>query len=300
MRPLLVCARRAAIGAVFFVSIGAEAPAQTSPPPSTTQPTGSAPSPAAEREQNLINLPTTQPLRRHGSYFRLTHRFARDLRRGGLQQLVEDLFGLDNGAIIGLEYRFAPTSSLQTGVHRSMLYRTVQVSGRYDVWRQGTGVLPVSLSVVASVEGTNNMRDDHAPGLGLALSYGVGDRMMLYATPVHVWNTSVEGATGLEGHDHDVPDTPGEPAHEHSDDILFVGLGTRLRLRPTVHVAVEYSPRAGDHPGRGAWAAALEKHTGGHTFQLNFTNTFGTTYGQTARGGDVHNVYLGFNLVRRF
>jgi hypothetical protein len=298
MRPLLVCARTAAAAAVFFVSIGADALAQTGPS-APAQPTPAAPAPPAEREQNLINLPTTQPLRRHGSYFRLTHRFARDLRRGGLQGLVEDLFGLDNGAIIGLEYRFAPTSKLQTGIHRSMLYRTIQVSGRYDVWRQGGGVLPVSLSVVASVEGTNNMRDDHAPGLGLAVSHSLGDRMMLYATPVYVWNTSVVGATGIEDHDHGLP-TTGEPAVEHSDDILFVGLGGRLRLRPTVYVAGEYSPRGGNHPGRGAWGVAIEKHTGGHTFQLNFTNTFGTTYGQTARGGDTHNVYLGFNLVRRF
>jgi uncharacterized beta barrel domain-containing protein DUF5777 len=294
MRPLFVCA----IAAAVFVSIGADALAQTSPAASA-QPTPPAPVPNAEREQNLINVPTTQPLRRHGSYFRLTHRFARDLRRGSFGQLVEDLFSLDNGAIIGLEYRFAPTSKTQTGIHRSLLFRTIQVFGRYDVLREGGGVLPVSMSVVASVEGTNNMRDDHAPGLGLAFSHGLGDRVMLYATPVYVWNTSVEGATGVEGHDHDLPST-GEPAVEHSDDIFFVGLGGRLRLRPTVYVAGEYSPRGGNHPGRGAWGVAIEKHTGGHTFQLNFTNTFGTTYGQTARGGDTHNVYLGFNLVRRF
>jgi hypothetical protein len=298
MRPLLVCVRTAAITVVFFVSIGTDALAQTSPPASS-QPAPPASAPT-EREQNLINLPTTQPLRRHGSYFRLTHRFARDLRRGSFGQLAEDLFSLDNGAIIGLEYRFAPSSKLQTGIHRSMLFRTLQMSGRYDVWRQGGGVLPVSLSVVASIEGTNHMRDDHAPGLGLALSYGLGDRVMLYATPVHVWNTSVEGATGIEGHDHELPATSEGPAVEHSDDNLFVGLGGRLRLRPTVYVAGEYSPRGGHHPGRGAWGVAIEKHTGGHTFQLNFTNTFGTTYGQTARGGDLHNVYLGFNLVRRF
>ena len=32
-----------------------------------------------EIELNLINLPTTLPLKRHQSYFRLTHRFARDV-----------------------------------------------------------------------------------------------------------------------------------------------------------------------------------------------------------------------------
>jgi len=45
---------------------------------------------------------------------------------------------------------------------------------------------------------------------------------------------------------------------------------------------------------------AIEKHTRGHLFQLNFTNGFGTTYGQLARGGAGSNVYLGFNIARKF
>ena len=31
--------------------------------------------------------------------------------------------------------------------------------------------------------------------------------------------------------------------------------------------------------------------------QLNFTNNFGTTPGQIARGGSPHDVYLGFNIT---
>ena len=34
--------------------------------------------------------------------------------------------------------------------------------------------------------------------------------------------------------------------------------------------------------------------------QLNFTNSFGTTFGEIARGGSPHDIYLGFNLIRRF
>jgi hypothetical protein len=33
---------------------------------------------------------------------------------------------------------------------------------------------------------------------------------------------------------------------------------------------------------------------------LNLTNCFGTTLGQLARGGSPHDVYLGFNITRRF
>ncbi len=67
---------------------------------------------------------------------------------------------------------------------------------------------------------------------------------------------------------------------------LFVGLGARVRLRPSMYLVGEYSPRlAGHDPGRGVWGGAIEMATRGHTFQINFTNSFGTTLGQIARGG---------------
>ncbi len=40
--------------------------------------------------------------------------------------------------------------------------------------------------------------------------------------------------------------------------------------------------------------------TKGHTFQINFTNAFGTLLSQIARGGSDHDIYLGFNITRRF
>src|SRR6185436_13473989 len=133
-----VQAARVAAAALVLIAAGAAgARAQTVDP-------AAPPPPPAEIELNIINLPTTKSLARHGSYFRLTHRFARDLRRGDFGQLAEDLFALDNGAIIGLEYRFGITSDLQAGVHRSILSRTIEMFGRYDRWRQNEQ-LPVSI-----------------------------------------------------------------------------------------------------------------------------------------------------------
>jgi hypothetical protein len=72
-------------------------------------------------------------------------------------------------------------------------------------------------------------------------------------------------------------------------------------LPKTTYIALEYTPRlTGFAPGRGTWGVGIEKHTRGHLFQLNFTNSFGTTYGQLARGGERSNVYLGFNIARKF
>jgi hypothetical protein len=45
----------------------------------------------------------------------------------------------------------------------------------------------------------------------------------------------------------------------------------------------------------------LEQRAGGHVFQLNFSNGFGTTLAQVARGGSRRDDwYLGFNLSRKF
>jgi hypothetical protein len=275
----------------------AQTPAPDAPPPApSTQP----PRPA-EPEQNLINLSTTLPIKRHGSYFRLTHRFARDLRRGSFGDLAASFFSLDDGAVIGLEYRFAPTSRLQTGIHRSMLFKTIEFLGRYDSWRQGSG-LPVSLSFVASVEGTNNFSDDHSPAAGLVFSRVFGDVVALYASPTFVWSSRVStDVTGHEEHDHDVEIPVASDLAAEGRNTLFVGLGGRVRFLSTAYVSFEYSPRlAGYDPLRATWGVGVEKHTWGHMFQLNITNNFGTTYGQIARGGSEHDIYLGFNITRTF
>jgi hypothetical protein len=285
----------------LLLGLGAGASAQTSgaqpPDPATDT---AVPARPVEVELNLINLPTTRSVERHGSYFRLTHRFARDLRRGGFGSLAEDLFSLDNGAIIGLEYRFGITDALHAGVHRSILSRTIQVFGRYDRWRQGDG-LPVSVSVIGSVEGLDNMRDNHQPAVAAVISRAVAGRATLYAMPAFVGRT--RAADFLIGHDDHGHGVGGEAGDEHAlhEHTVLVGLGARLRLRPSVFVAGEYSPRlAGHDPGNGTWGVAVEKKTGGHTLQLNFTNSFGTTFGQLARGGSAREVYLGFNVTRVF
>jgi hypothetical protein len=270
--------------------------------PDPAAPAPPAVPPRSETEQNLVNLPTTQPIRRFGHHFRITHRFAQDLTSGGLKRLAEDLFGLDSGALIGLDYRFAPMTNVQVGIYRTMQARTIQISGRVDAWQQAEH--PLALSVIASVEGTDNMREDHAPGLGLVASRTFTDRLALYVSPMFVWNTAAV---------HDVEPLPGHDDHDHGHDIVnpfddgerntaYVGLGTRLRVRTGTYVVLEFAPRVAGHspPGRGNWGVAFEKQTRGHLFQINLTNSFGTTYGQTALGGERSNIYLGFNLARRF
>ena len=245
------------------------------------------------------------PLKRHQSYFKITHRFARDLRRGSFGQLAEDGFSLDNGAIIGLEYRYALTSSLQAGIHRSILGKTIETFAKWDVRRQSDGG-PFGLSVGASLEGQNNLHLDPQPGLSATLSHLHGTWLALYANPTYVHNAHTATLRlSHAGHDHGTASEADDPDANitgiNSHDTAFIGLGTRVRIRETVSLVAEVSPRiAGYKPDRAAWNAGVEKLTRGHVLQLNFGNNFDSTAGMVARGGSPHDVYMGFNLSRKF
>ena len=228
----------------------------------------------------LINLPTNLRLPRYKSNFDLTHRFNLNLREGSFTDLASNLFGLDNGATVGFEYRFAPMRRLQTSVYRVSADRTIQLYAKYDAWRQ-RGSMPVSVSVLASVEGADNFQERHAPALGAVFGRSFGTRASAYATPVWVHNTAA-----LLGEDRDT---------------FFVGVGGRFRIRPTVYVVGEMAPRVdGFKPNTTAYGFAIEKRAGGHLFQLNFNNGQGSTLGQIARGGNPGQLYMGFNISRKF
>jgi hypothetical protein len=237
----------------------------------------------AEPDFTLIGLPTSLRLPQFKSAFRVTHRFGRPLGEGDFGDLVDDLFGLDSGAVVGLEFRFGIVPGGQIGVHRSANGKVIQIFGQYSVARQGE--LPFELGALASVEGDNNFRDEHSPALGAILTRLVGERAAFHVEPMWIGNTNK------------LPEVPGE------DDGTFVlGLGARVRIRPTVYLVGEFIPRlAGYDPGVHHGSFGIEKRAGGHLFQLNFSNSLGSTLGQLARGGATNdNWHLGFNISRKF
>jgi hypothetical protein len=297
----------AALCASFFICSSASAQQSTDPQPTASQApdtTQTPPVPTLELDQMVVNLPTTMPLRRHKSYFRITHRFARDLRRGTFGQLAEDLFSLDNGAIIGLEYRFGITDRIQAGINRSILGKTIDIFGRWDALRQQEG-RPFGLSAIASIEGQDNLTLDPQPGVSVTLSRVQGTRLALYVTPTFVKDAhtpTLRVGHGDHSHgDEEGEEDPDEIPGEDKNDTAFVGFGMRLRVLETMSIVAEVSPRIyGYRPDRASWNIGVEKLTRGHVMQLNFGNNFGTTPGQVARGGSTHDVYLGFNMSRKF
>lgn len=237
----------------------------------------------AQPDFTVINLPTTLRVARHKSAFRVTHRFARPLGAGDFGNLLEDFFGLDSGAQIGLEYRFGLFKGTQVGIHRTS-DRTIEFFAQYDLLGQKEG-RAYGVALLGTVEGTNNFRDSRTPGIGGILSYQFGEYGAVYAEPMYLNNTNL---------------LPGGLVEDN--DSVLVGLGARIRIRPTVYLVGEFVPRvAGYDPRVNQASFGIEKRAGGHVFQFNFNNGFGTTWGQMARGGTSNDDwYIGFNISRKF
>jgi hypothetical protein len=234
----------------------------------------------AEPDFRVLNLPSTLRLPLHGSSFQLTHRFNGNLRQGSLNGNAGNLFGLDQGAVVGFEYRFGVARHLQAAIYRTAIDKTFQFHGKYDAVRQGDSI-PVSFSALVSVEGADNFQERYSPALGAAISRIVGDRLAIYTTPIWVHNTAA--------------------ILNVDRDTFVVGFGGRVRVMSTVYLVGEVALRpAGYRPDKPAFGFAIEKRAGGHLFQLNLNNGQGTTFGQLARGGFSDSLYLGFNLARKF
>jgi hypothetical protein len=271
---------------VVFLPLHSAAAAEDDPAaaPAPVQSSGSSDDAAlrvAEPDYRIINTPTTLVLPRNRGAFELTHRFNENLAKGSFGSHADRLFGVDAGAVVGFEFRFGILRHVQAAAYRTTIDQTLQIHGKYDAIQQGGG-MPVSVSALLSVEGNDNFREDYAPAVGAVVGRTFGERLAFYASPIWVHNT-------------------GAFTESEKRDTGVVGLGTRLRIRPTVYLSGEVTPRVGGYEsGEPEFAFAIEKRAGGHLFQLNFANNVSTTYRHLARGGLSDSLFLGFNIARKF
>jgi hypothetical protein len=241
----------------------------------------------SEPDYSVINLPSTLRLPAHKGDFHLVHRFGENLRGDSFNVQLENLFGIDEGATIGLEFRFGLMKHLEGVVLRTNNGRTIQFQAKYDGWHQSAS-LPVSVSAVVAAEGTNNFGacsncgdTAHAQTLGAVISREFGTNGAVYLEPFWVHDT---GGLGVPG-----------------QSTGFVGIGVRGRVHGETYLVFEVSPRLGGYVVQDPeYAFAIEKRVGGHVFQLVLGNSAATTFAQIARGGNPGSLYFGFNLSRKF
>jgi hypothetical protein len=252
----------------------------------------------AEPDFHVITLPTNLRLPKHKLDFRLTHRFARGLNEGSFSDLASDFFGFDGGAQIGFGLSFGLFRGNRVAVYRTS-DRTTQISDQQELLREDRR--PLGLSVVVSFEGLDNFGlstappgatlHEFSPSLALVLSRRLGTRGALYVVPSWVANTRI------------IPSAPGDEG-----GTFVLGLGARLRVTKAMALVGEIHPRLAGYAGNlGSGDPAslasfgVEWRVGGHAFQINVSNTLGTTPAQVARGQQgLEDWFIGFNLTRKF
>src|SRR5262249_19579066 len=143
---------------------------------------------------------------------------------------------------------------------------------------------PLSIDVIAAVEGQNNLQENYSGTFGVLISRKIHKVAAVYVEPLFVSNTNFV-------------DQPGE-----DNNTGMIGLGARVRVMSKMYLVGEITPRfAGYRPGANQMSFGVEGRSGGHLFQLNFSNGYGTTLGQIARGGiNNDSWFIGFNISRKF
>jgi hypothetical protein len=281
-RPVVICS----LALAALVGMPAVSRAQSSAP----NPDDAALN-VVQPDFTVINLPTTLRLPAMKSAFRVTHRFGRSLTGSTFGQDAESFFGIDDGAQIGLEYRFGVMRGLQAGIYRTS-DKTIEFFGQYDLFRQSVA-MPATVDLIGTIEGRNNFHrgtvvrkedNEYAPSIGVLLSRTIGDVAAFYLQPTFVAHSNALSTAGIKS------------------NTLLVGLSSRVRVRPTVYVVGSWAPRvSGFRPGVALATFGIEKRLGGHMFQLNFSNSAGSTMAQTARGSQNNtDWFMGFNITRKF
>ena len=278
-------------------------PARTDAPPSDpTAPTSAAA--ATRSELNLINLPTTTVAEAASELLPPDPSVRARPAARRLRLARQDFFSLDNGAVIGLEYRFGITSHAAGRrppidfEQDDPVLRPLRCAGaRASRFRSAS-------RCSARSKGSANFHQNYQPGVAVTVSRmqlapGCASIRPRPSSRTHAPSTrwsATKGTTTICRTSADDDDTQSRRTR------TFIGLGD-ARPHPADGLRRRRSTRRAWRatiPGAARGESPSRSRRAGHTLQLNFTNAFGTTLGQIARGGSPHDVYLGFNLVRRF
>jgi hypothetical protein len=228
----------------------------------------------------LINgaTPYTVPERKLEVLF--THRFQQPVNDGGTSH---NLWGLDNGADIGIGAGWGVTSHLDLTLYRDSFQEDFELAGKYLAFEQ-TRRLPLTLAVRAGADFLRRpgIADPNRPFVQLLLARQLAPGINLLVSPS--W----------------VADTPSlKNAFNVPLGLTFPFLGGSL-------LELEYIPKNRDlESSRAAWHAALSKAVGGHIFEVVLGDSRATTVdqmlgGDSAAGFRTRDLRLGFNIVRDF
>lgn len=239
----------------------------------------------------IVNTPTVEAPARKTLQFMIMHRFGK-LNEGGYE-----LFGLDN-AVIRFALDYGVSDNLSIGIGRSSHEKVYDASLKYKLLRQKEQGMPVSLSFYGLVANTRLKYSDK-PYLNtkyrtmyttqLLLARKISSSLSIQVSPAWIHFNLV-------------------PTPQDNNDVFAVGIGGRVKLNKRMSLNADYNYLSPDqlvtNTIYNSLSAGLDIETGGHVFQLIFSNSVGMTapYYIAKTEGDWGNgdIYFGFNITRIF
>lgn len=223
---------------------------------------------------------------------KISHRFGY-LNSGGYE-----LFGLDNASIrIGIDYGI--TKQLMAGIGRSSYEKTYDGFVKYKFLRQSTGLhkMPVAAAFVSTIALKTLKPSDP-------------DRKNYFTSNLYFCNQLIVGRKFSEAFTMQVMPTM---VHRNlvattndNNDIFAIGVAARQKIskRTSINAEYFYQLNQTDPAIHNSLSIGFDLETGGHVFQLHFTNStsmiekgfVSETTGDWLNG-DIH---FGFNIARVF
>jgi len=224
--------------------------------------------------------------------FRILHRF------GPVNQGVSQFFGLDQASMrLGFDYGISKNFTI--GIGRTTTQKELDGFLKYRILQQATGPggSPVSIVLVAgmSVQTYKNLDPSKEVSFNLRSGYyyqaifgrKISQRFSLQLSPTLVHRNEVAMA--------DV------------NDIFAAGIGARYKFSKRMAFVVDYFYVTNGLPhsdGSNPLSVGVDIETGGHVFQLHFSNTSGMNerafITQTTNKWGKGDIQFGFNLSRVF
>ena len=246
---------------------------------------------AAFKGLKIVNFESTKMVSKKELYFVVSHRF------GTIKTGIEDFFGLDQ-AVTRLNFIYGITDAINVGVSRSSFQKTYEASLKLRLLRQKKGSMPVNVVLFNSVLVNTVLDKEQLPGLEFKnrLGYSVqaliskkfSDELSLQIIPTVFHDNLV--------------------AFEPQNNTQYaIGIGGRQKLTKRWSINLDYGlhlNRASNSPFKNPLSIGFDLETGGHVFQLHFTNAqpmnVNTFLGQATGDWTDGDIFFGFNLSRIF
>src|SRR5215813_1171940 len=288
--------------------------------------------PVEPYDYRLVNIPTPKRVPRHSLNVYFTHRFSEEFTaaRGEpgeehRDRIANDVLGLDSSSVSSFGLFYGITDRLYVSAYRSPLCqpgicKTIELGVGYHLLDEA-GKSPIALSVQASIDGENNFTERYTENIQAMVARSVTKYVHLFFSPaVHI-NSNGQGRFNPRSSDF-FPPQPLADAVRLGQHTGSFGFGIDGRIRPSVSLMFEFTPRVGFKQGINVpifdstfthllgfrndsepeIGFGIEKRIGRHSFTLTFSNTQTTTlnrYNSSNLALGPSHFVIGFNLFRR-